>query len=49
MNTIHIPKTMKEMENHLNGVERLLTAKKWERAAIVSVRPDQREPSSCYI
>ena len=36
MNTIHIPKTMQEMENHLNGVERLLTAKKWERAAIVA-------------
>lgn len=36
MNTIHIPDSIDEAVNQLGGVERLLTAKRWERSAIVA-------------
>ncbi len=35
MNTIQIPETIEEVKGRLGGIERLLTAKEWERAAIV--------------
>jgi len=43
--TIHIPDTLEEAVESLNGIDNLLTAKGWERAAIVAafVRlPDKR-------
>ena len=36
MNTVHIPASITEATDHLNGIESLMTAKGWERSAVVA-------------